>query len=355
MRLWIGFLIVKSCFALASLFSSEASCDPNCPADPKEIFFGKMRMHALLKLDKLFKWTTKEHLKKYILIDPLDAVELQSPTPALRVFEERYGYLSPYHPLVGRVSHDFCDISYITCLMKTFTEDTPSSQFALAEMFTKALAYRDLHIGLKIAIPIAGQLEMYRVDHVFDLWHKMPAFGLVPDRPHIPAILLFRGTDFSLWKERGWASLLSDLDFGGPGVSVFMQARPEIHRWLQAVADQDKKAIVMGFSLGGVLAAYTLIYEHPLLSDQPSYSFNAPGISSEVLEEIPDEIERRLISYVYRGDVVSKVGKLFGKVMEVSTGDMMKPIQAHTILMSAQERFTLAEVDVHKENARRSR
>ena len=80
-----------------------------------------------------------------------------------------------------------------------------------------------------------------------------------------------------------------------------------------------------------------------------------PGISRDVMVEVPEDVQQRFIAYVNRGDLISKVGKLFGRVFEVSTAEMMKPIYAHTVLMSAHDTFNVSEVAVRKENARRTR
>src|SRR5207249_1381181 len=138
-------------------------------------------------------------------------------------------------------------------------------QLASAELLSKVLAYRDLQLGQTIQIPveIKGKivLETFTVDHLFDIWQGMPAFGLIPKKKNLSSLLLFRGTDFSLISKRGIASVMSDLDPSGPGLKAFFHARKEIGGWLQAVQAQGKPARVMGFSLGGALAAYTFIYE----------------------------------------------------------------------------------------------
>ncbi len=208
---------------------------------------------------------------------------------------------------------------------------------ATNEILTKVLAYRDLKEKMEIPIPSEnGLLITYTVDTLFDLWHGMPAFGLIPkNNPEAPPLLIYRGTEFSF---RGWGSILSDLDFKGPGFSAFRKAQPKIHAWLEKTG---KKTQVLGFSLGGALAAYTLLFEKDLLSS--AIAFNMPGLSLknyELWRTLKDSPP--FISYVTQGDFVAKIGHTIGDLRICSTGTPMKPLTAHTTLISFEPTFYLA-------------
>jgi hypothetical protein len=316
----------------------------------------------LKRSDQFLDMITSQKTKNYILAAPPRTLSYINNISSLISFSESYGYFS-LHPLIGHVSDDPEDLNVVLRLFKDLSQAASIDSlaaFAIAELLAKALAYRDLSQGQRLEIPVkhgaSFRLETFTVDHVFNLWNGMPAFGLIPEKKGIASLLLFRGTDLALYSKRGWASVLSDVDMAGPGLSVFMQSRSEIHQWLDKAAAENKKAIVLGFSLGGCLAAYTFLYENELLNVKGSVSFNAPGFSESALEEwnhLSDKKRLQFVSYVNRGDIISKKGHLFGPAFELSTDLLMKPIFAHTVLMSGQTSFTVAQIDVSEENARR--
>jgi hypothetical protein len=142
---------------------------------------------------------------------------------------------------------------------------------------------------------------------------------------------------------------MSDLDFAGPGLSAFQNAQEEIHEWLIKAQANGIKAKVMGFSLGGALAAYTYIYENAWVAPQGSIAFCPPGFSEKVIEEwqgLEQTKKQGFTIYVNEGDIISKIGRLFGTVYALSTKKPLKPLSAHTALMSAQTVFFKARVDV---------
>lgn len=210
---------------------------------------------------------------------------------------------------------------------------------------------------MKVSIAVSRAMShTFIVDEVIDLWRGMPAFGLVPERKNgMAPILLFRGTDLDLTSEKGWASVLSDLDTTGPGHVTFLRARHQIHNWLKKVQQEHEPARVMGFSLGGVFVLYTMIYEGDLLNQTvESVAFNPPGVSEEVLkkwEALPQKTPH--ITYVNQGDFVSKIGFFLSDVWELSLTSPMGVIQAHVTLISAQPQFSLSKVDVTEENKKR--
>ncbi len=337
-----------------------ADCDTKCPPSIKEdsqTWKSKVRVKALENLDQFLNWSVSEKLKSYPLARPLQEERIRSDIPEVREFVQKYGYFSAVRPLVGKVSSDEGDLELVCCLLRNVFEKGAKGsylQVANAEILTKILAYRDLKKGQIIKIPVENgsgvSYEPFMVDHVFDIWRGMPAFGLIPQKEGLSSILLFRGTEFSLVSQRGWASMMSDLDMAGPGRAAFQRAQNEISVWLKKVKSRGKKAAVMGYSLGGALAAYTFIYENGSLSDQGSLAVCAPGVAEKVIEDwgmLSKEKQKGFTSYVNSGDVVSKVGKLFGTVYCLSAPESFKPIEAHMMLMCSEPLFTKALVNVN--------
>lgn len=312
----------------------------------------RARVRSLQNFDEFLNWTIPIHMRKYALVQPPELSSFQCNLDQARDFIEWYGFFSFYEPLVGKVSKRKGDLQIARSLMVK----AAVSQLATDEILAKVMAYRDMkiHDEILIASPeSAGQLVVYRVDHVFNLWRGMPAFGLIGEQKAAP-ILLFRGTDFSLDSERGWASLMSDVDISGPGLRAFNAAREEIRSWLMKVAKIGPKAKVIGFSLGASLAAYTYLYENEWVNPQGSVVFNPPGFSDQVLKDwsaLQPESKNGFRVYVNRGDLVSKIGKLFGDAYECSLEAPLKPLRAHTLLLCAEPRFFQAKIDLEKENS----
>jgi hypothetical protein len=368
---WIIFFLLNLNLISFLIYGVE---NPRCCREDKKKDFDtafykeKMRFALLNRFDQFLDFATNPNLKNNALIIPLKETKFTVNNLALINFAKEHGYFSVNKPIVAHVSIDANDLECVICVLDTlivnqdFEKNKNFLGIASAELLAKALAYRDLKQDQYIPIPIVKDkvfvLEKFCVDHIFNLWNGMPAFGLIPENQNIPSIILFRGTDFSLTSKRGWASLLSDIDEKGPGFTVFSKARSEIHQWLDKVAKQNKKAISVGFSLGGLLAAYTFFYEKDLLSEWGSVAFNPPGISQYIAEEWNKlsriELER-FTTYINRGDIICKMGYLFGTTYEIYTDHLMKPLFAHTVLISGQQNFILAEVNVERENSQRHR
>ncbi len=343
-----------------------ADCDDSCPPStlyqrPKT-WRDRVRLKTLNNLNQFLNWSFGDSYKTYELLDPEKEKKFDVSSPELKSFVENFGYFS-LHPLIGKVTTEEEDLTIVCCLLKDLYEKGGPPEFmqiAIGEVMTKVLAYRDLKIGQRLSIPVMHNdqisLEPFTVDHIFNIWRGMPAFGLIPERGQVPSILIFRGTDFSLDSQRGWASLMSDLDIAGPGLTAFHRSQKEISKWLRNVHLLGKAARVTGFSLGGALAAYTYIYEYRWLDDDGSISFCAPGIRQKVISEwelLPEKKQQGFISYVNVGDIVSKVGNLFGTVFALHTKKNYKPLTAHAMLISSSRLFYKAQVDVEKENESR--
>lgn len=333
------------------------------PSKKNPSWISRMRVKTLNHIDQLLDWSVSSSLKKYALAHPPHEQHIAFSTKELQEFSKFHGFFSSFHPLVGKVSHDPEDVDLVCHLFEVAFETIKEPaylEFCIAELLTKVLAYRELKKGQVLLIPFvrAGKSSMQRfvVDRVFNLWNGMPAYGLKSEKEGVSSLLLFRGTDLSLDSQRGWASVMSDLDIKGPGLSAFRKSQTKLHDWLVSMQREKRSAKVMGFSLGGALSTYTFIYENEYLSLDPSYSFHPPGVSEDVLKDF--EIlslreQSRLLTYVAEGDLVSKVGKLAGNVFALGLFKEMKPLTAHTIFISAECLFKERKVDVQKENNNR--
>ncbi len=363
---WIASFLLSLATLLTEPVLGQVQCGLECPpseVDVEATIAGKIRVKTLKNFDHFLNWSLSDKLRTYALADPLRQHKISAAAPPLVDFAEKHGYFSNIHPLIGQVSTHPSDIEFVCCLFQELHTLAASSEFlsfATAEVVAKVLAYRDLKIGMRLSIPslapTSRQLVTYEVDHIFDLWRGMPAFGLVPDTEGEASLLLFRGTDFSILSERGLASMMSDLDISGPGFRVFQRAQPEIRVWLEKVAAMGKRARLLGFSLGGALAAYTFTYERERLSALPSMAFCPPGVSEQVLEDwltLPKESARQLLLYINAGDVIPKVGKLIGEPLLISFDQPLSPLRAHTVLVSGQESYFVNKINLQQENEAR--
>jgi len=361
-RLFSLFIVFLAWIIAPFQATAKSYADENIP------WVGMMRVKALLSLDKLLALAFDPQTRSYLLLPNQQGIDYQNPIEEYLTFSKKFGFFSIQRPLIGCVSRDQEDINFTNQVLLLINKKISSPRerlIATAEILTKVVAYRDLKKGQEIFIPTMNAkgepvIVIYAVDTLFDLWHGMPAFGLVPkDNTMQSPILLFRGTDLSLGTKRGWASVISDLNTEGPGLATFLNAQSVIHEWLHKVASIGPKARVMGFSLGGVLAAYTVIFERDLINKHPqecSFAFNPPGVAKKVLkiwEALPIDKRCPFAVFVTRGDLVSKIGLLFGDVTEFSLDKFSKPITAHVTLMTAQRRYHLKKIDVVQENQSR--
>lgn len=330
---------------------------------------GIMRVKGLQSLDKVLALAFDAASRSYVLKVDFSTLTFKCELDELQVFAKNFGYFSPNHPLIGKVTgrpDDVLITQEILHYIHQHIQEPQHREIAFIEVMTKILAYRDLSEGQEIELPLfknpdIAVLAAYKVDKIFDLWRGMPAIGLVPKlgNKNYPPILLYRGTDLSLSTERGWASVMSDVNTGGPGISVFKKSQPMIREWLQAQAKKGAKAQVMGFSLGGVLALYTVIFEKSWVNTDPQYlstALNTPGIARKIIAMSKEHYPKGDLPikiWITKGDLVSKIGFLVGNVYELSAKRMLKPIAAHVSLMSALSQFSVSQVDVDRENASR--
>jgi hypothetical protein len=316
-----------------------------------------MRSKVLESIDKILSWTFDQRQYPYILRTPFQKEEFRNEDPLITSFTREFGYFSQEHPLVGKVTGTDADIKITLQLLEAIDAHikNPHQRIVMtAEVLTKVLAYRDLKRGQLFRIPMASSSVLFEVDTLFDLGDGMPAFGFIPKEGNAAPFLLFRGTDLSLLSQRGLASLISDFDPKGPGLTAFKRGRIPLHQWLEKVSKGGPKAVVLGYSLGGALAAYTLLFEHDLInSTEPSYLFNPPGVSRKIFKQwkkLSREKQPIINLFVAKGDLISKIGRLFGNIYELSTPKLLYPIAAHVTLISTSVLFYQYEVDLIEEN-----
>lgn len=337
---------------LASLqdCKKEASC-----SWPKE-----WRKKALERLDLLASRAVPFASRTFALNLESPPLDFSVSDKTLEEFVLVHGYFSCIRPLVGVVTEEGSDIKPVEKALHSiiFQKETLLREISVGEILSKVLAYRSLSKGATVSIPDfqgkEASLVKYVVDEEIDLWSGMPAFGLIPlDKKQGRPLLLFRGTDFSLLSKRGWASLLSDLDPSGVGLSVFKGSQGKIHDWLLRAEDiTGRKACVMGFSLGGVLSMYTALFEGDFLSEKGSMAFNPPGVSPDIYD-LWQKKTPPIALYVTEGDLVSKLGKIVPKAFEFREKQHLGPVEAHTKLITFDPFFSLVEVAIEEENKNR--
>jgi len=312
----------------------------------------ELRQKVLEQLDAWIDLITPYTFRTFSVYNPEEPITLQS-IPFLEQFSHDHGFFSCHLPLIGVVSEESRDIIPVQkALLSLQSYSFPSYiDLAVAEILSKAMAYRALKKGMIIHIPsqVQGQIHIteYQVDSVIDLWHEMPAFGLTPTKAgsHHP-LLLFRGTDLSLLSKRSWASLLSDLDLSGSGFSTFHFARPDLHQWLLAAYKKTgKKTKTMGFSLGGALALYTTLFESDLIADTGSFAFNLPGLPQNIASRFKKTAKNQISLIVTQGDIIPKIGTLPTPATVLSTKEKLLPIAAHTNLMVSQHVLYISSLE----------
>jgi len=332
--------------------------------DQDALWRAKLRARTLLKLDKMLDWAFPAKDRSYQKNFTKTGYHYTNPIDHMTEFSKTFSYFSKKRPVISTVTQDQEDLMLASRLLTYTYQHCQNEEFlelATAEILSKVVAFRSLKEGMILSLPVvlsdgSRTLIDYEVDKVIKMWPGMPAFGLRPLSSQGNPILLFRGTDLSLESRQGWASVLSDLDIQGPGLTAFQNSRKEIHDWLTSHVHQGKKVKVMGFSLGGVLALYTFIFEREWISDEGSYAFNPPGISSSTFkkwEEIPPQNRHAIKVLVTYGDLIPKMGKLAGDVYELSLDFSLKPVDAHVRLMCCQPSLYLFSVDLHEENLSR--
>ena len=273
--------------------------------------------------------------------------------PQIQAFSKDHDFFSE-KPIVGKVSKSDEDLEAATHLLMIIHEtikDPKKRIIAVGEVLSKVIAYRDLNEKAVIPVPITlstgkNIIVDYSVDKIFDIWGGMPAFGLLPltHKSEAAPILLFRGTDTFPKSKRAWASLLSDLDFEGPGYHAYMKSKDNFRQWMiDASKSYPQKTRTIGYSLGGALSSYTVIFESDLLSSdpfQPNLSFNSPGIINKLFIKWNESDQKNrplFLNFTTKNDIVSKYGHIIGYNYKLTPKNMFPFLQAHVKLLIGEE------------------
>ena len=112
----------------------------------------------------------------------------------------------------------------------------------------------------------------------------------------------FEELDFSFLSKSSWASVLSDCDVSGPGFFAFRSSEKTIQNWLEKACKQAGKVDVMGFSLGGVLAIYTTLFQNAFVDR--CVAFNAPGVSKVIFDALEKLPSPPLFAFMQRREIL---------------------------------------------------
>ncbi len=191
------------------------------------------------------------------------------------------------------------------------------------------------------------------------LGSPITAYGLTAEKgKKEPPLLLFKGTTYPA-DDGFYLSLLTDINPYGPvGSLAFQMGKGKIKAWLEEHA-KERKAEVMGTSLGGCLSLQTA-------SKYPEYikavhAFNSPGVTSHEVEswQQSSAIKPEVNVYLQDGDPVSSsVGRCFAPDWNVQGvfAPATDPLQAHASTYTAHpESFIIPEKveDVNHDMRRR--
>lgn len=211
---------------------------------------------------------------------------------------------------------------------------------------------------LSVPLQLDGkwQLIPYQINpiHLTPPWMGSPleAFGLAPQNPKAPPLLLFKGTTYPT--DKGFSlSLITDFN---PAASVgsyaFRSGRKKIQKWLEAHT-ANKRAILYGKSLGGAQAWRTALYFPEQIDKVLAYG--APGLSSRDVKKW-NRIQKNATHlpeiqvFCQKGDPVpyfERHAKGF-KYYQVLGEKPRKGVLAHAEMFSTHERSIILQMDASK-------
>ncbi len=258
---------------------------------------------------------------------------------ALVHFGAHHGHGTSIHPLVATVTDKETDFTKLADLLQKIHEahlDPVVKELFTEEALCKILAYRTCKGGETFTITSPEGPISYSIDRVFEMGGGIPAYGCLPTDTKSSPLLIFRGSEFA-FNKRGKATMRAILDTNGSGFSMYKAARPQIREWLFEQQTTYGKAKVMGFSLGGALAAYAVIFDPEFF--HTGVAFNMVGVRRRMIKRwqgIRQEERPRFIAYVNRGDPVSRIGSLLGDVSLFFIPGRHSPGKAHNLLLSSE-------------------
>ncbi len=322
-------------------------------------------MSSFRTFEKVLSWIFDSKTLDYTLDETDTPTLFQCESNHLTEFAKSYRNHFAQKQLICRVTNKEQDVDATIELIASLQDhikDPKHLMLASDEILAKVLSYRRLKNGQALKLPHLKEdntIEYidYKVDTSFHLFNRMEAFALLNvNKEKGCPIILFRGTDFTLVREEGRRSVLSDIDPKGPGHSQFKKIKKDLSLYLEKIHTTYAPIRLVGHSLGGTMLLYTLITNPTWLQknpNMPSRAFNFPGISPAMLKtynDLPLEEQPSFEGFVSAGDVVSKFGLLFGDVFALSLDLELSPIRAHEELFFLSHRVSMQKVDVSKEN-----
>ncbi|MCH9634467.1 MAG: hypothetical protein S4CHLAM7_12190 [Chlamydiae bacterium] len=292
-------------------------------------------------------------------------------------YEKKEGGFSKYVNTPSKISDYFVDgniskrkvidnVESTINLLKEiahFTKDTYLLQLRFAQVLTKSLITNlssHLYTGYTIEVPTVSETGkvtscLYQLDHKFNLWEGVSAFGFVDPNHKNPPLLLFKGTKTYLKNEEAIPSLIANLHPKAPAWKLYKNSKDQIENWLkEKTQDGTTKARVFGYSQGGAVASYLLTYQHKWISkkaNEPSFIFDTPAIPENVAKDWRSVKDKPFVeSYISDGDLVPKIGvDMIGPVFVIKPSKMLSIFDAHTALTLLDTHLEIQEMDIEKE------
>ena len=261
-----------------------------------------------------------------------------------------------------RIRNEIAQTLALLKLIHVLKQEDPDIRLAMTgQVLAKILSSRRLVEGMEVEIPTVNAngdpvLTSYIVNKRFDLWKGVPAYGLVDKTGEASPIILFRSTSFSPSGESSLASLTSNFHPKGPAWNIFATSRSQLKEWLlEHNHEGENPARLLGYSQGGAIVQYLAAYEPDLISKSsysPSMTFDAPGISKEVVDTFNHlPVKPNLKVFINKGDIVPKLGfKIFGDVYEIDTFKNLSITESHSNLSLLEPSWAIYKVDNAKEN-----
>jgi len=308
--------------------------------------------------DRFLAWLFSHSARSYLKGKRVENICI--PFPEYTEFYKKYSRFGTVRGIICAVTEFEEDKEICRKMLETMDskyDDVYLKELVCADFYGKAISYRNLKEGdsfpfysARKKLPIT-----FTLDTVIPLWNDICAFGFISSNDE--ALLLFRGTDISFLSTAGRASMLSDLDPEGPGLALFENAKEALSSWLQVQKGNGKETRVIGHSLGGSLACYTLLFlPHLLSKTAASFATNYPGVNETLLKKWDGlDPKPKFCGIVTEGDAVSKFGFLLNETLLFTAERKLPLMQSHELLFGAEPNFTLYQINVIDENTTKSR
>lgn len=327
-------------------------------------------MSSFRLFEKALSWLFASDKLLYALDPEAASATWHNDAPSLLEFARSYRNHFAQKQIICRVTNKQEDVEASLALIESlprYIKNPEHLMLASDEILAKVVSYRRLKTGQPLKLPYLtdqGTIEYasYKVDTSFHLFNRMEAFALLNvDKEKGCPVILFRGTDFSIVREEGRRSILSDIDPKGPGHSQFEKLKKGLNLYLEKVHATYGDIRLIGHSLGGSMLLYTLITHPQWLHKDPAFpsvAFNFPGVSKALLkkyEALAEGEKPAFKGFVCQGDVISKFGFLLDPVYALNIGLELSPIRAHEELFFLNHHVMMQKVNLALENSSHAR